>query len=114
MLLERMFGEVNDKQADYLEDIHSSGRHLLNLINDILDLSKVEAGRMELDLGAFDLPTAIGNAIALIRERAQKHAEDLAKRIAAMQEMQRTLQHLTHCCHGDERPECPILEELAK
>jgi signal transduction histidine kinase len=74
VLLERMFGEVNDKQADYLEDIHSSGRHLLNLINDILDLSKVEAGRMELDLGAFDLPTAIGNAIALIRERAQKHA----------------------------------------
>ena len=74
VLLERLFGELNDKQDDYLKDIHSSGRHLLNLINDILDLSKVEAGRMELEPATFDLPTAIGNAMALIRERAQKHA----------------------------------------
>ena len=47
-----MFGEVNEKQAEYLQDILSSGRHLLSLINDILDLSKVEAGRLELELGA--------------------------------------------------------------
>ena len=53
-------------------------------------------------------------ASANVRRVAQKHADDLAKRIAAMQEMQRTLKHLIHCCHGDERPECPILEELAK
>lgn len=53
-------------------------------------------------------------ASANVRRIAQKHAEDLAERIRAMQEMQRTLQHLIHCCHGDERPECPILEELAK
>ena len=52
-------------------------------------------------------------ASANVRRVAQKHADDLAHRIAAMQEMQRTLQHLIHCCHGDERPECPILEELA-
>lgn len=53
-------------------------------------------------------------ASASVMRVARKHAEDLAQRIAAMQEMQRTLEHLIHCCHGDERPECPILEELAK
>jgi MerR family copper efflux transcriptional regulator len=52
-------------------------------------------------------------ASASVRRIAQKHAEDLGQRIAAMQEMQRTLQHLIHCCHGDERPDCPILEDLA-
>ena len=49
VLLERMFGELNERQDDYLRDIHSAGRHLLALLGDILDLSKIEAGRMELD-----------------------------------------------------------------
>ena len=53
-------------------------------------------------------------ASANVRRIAQKHADDLAKRIAAMQAMQRTLGHLIHCCQGDERPDCPILEELAR
>jgi Cu(I)-responsive transcriptional regulator len=53
-------------------------------------------------------------ASANVRKVAQKHADDLAQRIAAMQEMQKTLQHLIHCCHGDARPECPILEDLAR
>ena len=74
VLIDKMFGELNDKQADYLKDIHESGKHLLSLINDILDLSKIEAGRMDLDLSTFHLPTALSNAMTLIRERAQRHS----------------------------------------
>jgi GAF domain-containing protein len=77
VLGERMFGELNEKQAEYTEDILSSGRHLLSLINEILDLSKVEAGRMELELATFDLPLAIDNARTFVRERATKHGINL-------------------------------------
>ncbi len=73
VLDDRMFGELNDKQAEYVRVILTSGRHLLSLINDILDLSKVEAGRMELDLGTFNLRMALENALTLIRERAVRH-----------------------------------------
>jgi signal transduction histidine kinase len=78
VLSERMFGEINEKQADYLKDIHESGRHLLSLINDILDLSKIEAGRMDLELSTFDLPAALSNAMTLVRERAQRHRIELS------------------------------------
>ncbi|MGH7322812.1 MAG: ATP-binding protein [Candidatus Rokuibacteriota bacterium] len=81
VLLERMFGELNDKQAEYLDDIFSSGRHLLSLINDILDLSKIEAGRMELELATFDLPVAIDNALTLVRERATRQGITLERRL---------------------------------
>jgi len=73
VLQEKLFGEMNDKQTEYVDDILSSGRHLLSLINDILDLSKVEAGRMELETTTFYLPDAIDNALLLIRERANRH-----------------------------------------
>ena len=78
VLVEKMFGEVNDKQLDYLKDIHSSGRHLLSLINDILDLSKIEAGRMELDIAEFDLRSALENAMTLVKERAQRNGISLS------------------------------------
>jgi signal transduction histidine kinase len=72
VLIERMFGDVNEKQEEYLNDILASGRHLLSLINDILDLTKIEAGRMELDVEEFDVSVAIDNALVLIRERATR------------------------------------------
>jgi signal transduction histidine kinase len=81
VLAERMFGEINDKQAEYLADILESGRHLLSLINDILDLSKIEAGRMELDVSDFDLPGAIDNTMTLIRERAHRRGVALGRGI---------------------------------
>jgi signal transduction histidine kinase len=74
VLSDRLFGELNEKQDEYLKDIHASGQHLLSLINDILDLSKIEAGRMELELTDFDLPTAIDNALTLVRERAGRRS----------------------------------------
>ncbi len=82
VLSERLFGEINDKQAEYLRDILDSGRHLLSLINDILDLSKIEAGRMELEPSDFELPGAIENALTLVRERANRHGIELAHTIA--------------------------------
>ena len=81
VLAERMFGEVNDKQAEYLQDILSSGRHLLSLINDILDLAKVEAGRLELELGRFHLPTALDNALTLVRGRAMRREITLTQTV---------------------------------
>jgi signal transduction histidine kinase len=72
VVIQRMFGELNEKQDEYLKDIYASGQHLLSLINDILDLSKIEAGRMELEVADFDLPSAIDNALILVRERATR------------------------------------------
>jgi signal transduction histidine kinase len=73
VLLQRMFGELNDKQEEYLRDIYASGQHLLSLINDILDLSKIEAGRMELAPAPFHLPSTLENAVTLVKERAARH-----------------------------------------
>ncbi|KQW53039.1 histidine kinase [Nocardioides sp. Root1257] len=70
VLLERMFGEINERQEEYLRDIHDSGRHLLELLNEILDLSKVEAGRMELEYSSFELGALLDDAAAMLRERA--------------------------------------------
>jgi signal transduction histidine kinase len=81
VLYERMFGEINEKQTEYVGDILESGRHLLSLINDILDLSKIEAGRMELELNDFDLPSTIENTLILVRERAVRRGIELRRTI---------------------------------
>jgi signal transduction histidine kinase len=82
VLLQQMFGPLNPKQAEYLDDVLSSGRHLLGLINDILDLSKIEAGRMELDVDTFSLVEALQNGVTMVRERAARHRIALALDVA--------------------------------
>jgi signal transduction histidine kinase/CheY-like chemotaxis protein len=82
VLLDKMFGDLNAKQEEYLDDILSSGRYLLSLINDILDLSKVEAGMLELELGTFDLRQLLEGSLVMVKERALAHGITLALEIA--------------------------------
>ncbi|HEX2819074.1 MAG TPA: response regulator [Streptosporangiaceae bacterium] len=72
VLLERMFGELNERQDDYLRDIWSSGKHLLELLNDILDLSKIEAGQMVLNRSEFVVRECLEYCLSMVRERALK------------------------------------------
>ena len=83
VLLDRMFGELNERQEEYIRDIRDSGRHLLELINEILDLSKIEAGRMELELGAVPLGELLRHGVAMVRERAESHGISLELDVAA-------------------------------
>ena len=73
VLVQGLFGDVNEKQREYLQDVIGSGQHLLSLINDILDLSKIEAGRMELELTTFSLRDALNSGLTIVRERASRH-----------------------------------------
>ena len=82
VLLGGMFGDLNERQEEYLGDILSSGRHLLELLNEILDLSKIEAGEMRLDSTVFSVPTALDYALSVVRERATRHGIDLTLDVA--------------------------------
>jgi PAS domain S-box-containing protein len=82
VLLEKMFGDLNEKQEEYLQDVVSSGRHLLSLINDILDISKVEAGKMELEPGVFNLRDLLEGSLVMVKERALAHGIALSLDIA--------------------------------
>jgi signal transduction histidine kinase/ActR/RegA family two-component response regulator len=83
VLLEKMFGDINERQEEYLRDIWSSGKHLLELLNEILDLSKVEAGKMELELSDFPVRATLEYAMSLVRERASLHNIALDLDVAA-------------------------------
>jgi signal transduction histidine kinase len=72
VLREQMFGELNERQLSYVDDVLAAGRHLLSLINDVLDLAKIEAGRMELDLSQVDLPDVLRGAVSMHSERAAR------------------------------------------
>ena len=82
VLLERLFGDLNERQDEYLRDILGSGEHLLALLNEILDLSKVEAGRMEVALSTFSVAAAVEYAVSMIRERAARHNITVSQSIA--------------------------------
>ena len=83
VLGQKMFGELNVKQTEYVGDIVGSGRHLLSLINDILDLAKVEAGRMMLEPTTFSLQEALSTGVAMVRERAANHGIALTLDVAS-------------------------------
>ncbi|MHB8881007.1 MAG: hybrid sensor histidine kinase/response regulator [Thermodesulfovibrionales bacterium] len=73
VLIDGLFGTLNERQKEYAQDIYNSGKHLLALINDILDLSKVEAGKLELEPSSIILKDVLDAALSLFREKAMKH-----------------------------------------
>ncbi|TAN43657.1 MAG: PAS domain S-box protein [Nitrospirae bacterium] len=77
ILKKGMFGQLSEKQDEFVGYIIGSGKHLLNLINDILDLSKVEAGKVELEVGAFNLIETLNASLIMFREKAMKHGISL-------------------------------------
>jgi signal transduction histidine kinase len=81
VLLERMLGDLNERQAEYLDGILDSGRHLLALANEILDLARIEAGKLELELGACSLPEVLTNSLTMVRERARGHGISLSLQV---------------------------------
>jgi len=82
VLQEDYFGKLNEKQAEYVQDILVSGQHLLALINEILDLSKVEAGKVELEFSLVNVKTMLENSLFIIKEKANRHQLKLKVEIA--------------------------------
>ncbi len=81
VLRDGMLGELTEKQRGFISDIFGSGNHLLSLINDILDLSKVEAGKMTLDLEAVDLSSVFANSLSIVKEKAASRRINLSMHI---------------------------------
>jgi PAS domain S-box-containing protein len=77
VLQKQYFGKLNEQQQEYVNDIYTSGQHLLSLINDILDLSKIETGKMELELTQVNMESLIKNSLVMIKEKAHDHQIEL-------------------------------------
>jgi len=73
LIVDKSFGELNEPQEEYLNDVLDSSRHLLSLINDVLDLSKVEAGKLELNTSPIELKGLLKNSLVMVKEKALKH-----------------------------------------
>jgi len=86
LVVDKLFGDLNETQEEYLNDSLSSSRHLLSLINDILDLSKVESGKMELELGDVHIISLLENSITMVKEKALKHNILLSSKISDIPE----------------------------
>src|SRR5690606_16252221 len=83
VLKDGLLGELSVEQLDYVSEVYDSGRHLLSLINDILDLSKIEAGKMELDVESVELEPLINNALTIMKERATKGGVNVTRSVAS-------------------------------
>jgi signal transduction histidine kinase len=79
IVVDKKCGDLNETQTEYLKDVLQSSSHLLSLINDILDLSKVEAGKMELSLGEVHLENLLSSSLLMVKEKAQKHRIQLSR-----------------------------------
>ena len=86
MIVDKRFGELNADQEEYLTDVLDSSRHLLSLINDILDISKVDAGRLELQPSEIDLTALLEGSLTKVKEKALKHGIELSLEMGTMPE----------------------------
>jgi signal transduction histidine kinase len=86
LILDKNFGDLTEMQMEYLTDVHQSSKHLLSLINDILDLSKVEAGKLELDLSSVKIKSLLTNSLSMIKEKAMKEGINLRTSIDGIPE----------------------------
>ena len=82
VLEDKTFGDMNEKQTRYVTNILKSGQHLLQMINDVLDLSKIEAGKMELELSKVDIGELVEQSVVMVREKCLKHRIDLTHQIS--------------------------------